>query len=165
MIKNIKLRIPCSAKDTTKKDAVGQFLVKLKLILHFIFREKKQEETFWDNWLFYLLVCNITFPSFSQSQLQHNHFFISQLNNLTRVQQYRTPEWKPFIFPSFTKPWFIYCPLKWIFRTKHSTGGINNKHKQCFTPYPTKINLTSEYFFRKQKQKTSWPKIHRAPDY
>ena len=37
-----------------------------------------------------------------------------------------TPEQKPFIFPSFTKPCFIYCPLKWIFQMKHSTGGINN---------------------------------------
>ena len=51
-----------------------------------------------------------------------------KLNALTRVQKYMTTEKKKRIFSSFIKSQFTYCPLVWMFCTKHSTGRINSIH-------------------------------------
>ena len=104
---------------------LDSFLRNWNQYCNFLYRERKQGETylFWDNGLLYLLVCNITFllpitiatATFSFLKL----WFDTSSKN-------RTADQKPFICPPFIKPWFIYCLLKQIFRTKQSTGGINN---------------------------------------
>ena len=35
------------------------------------------------------------------------------------------------IFSSFIKSQFTYCPLLWMFCTKHSIGRINSIHERC----------------------------------
>ena len=43
-----------------------------------------------------------------------------------------TTDQKKLIFSSFTiKSQFNYCPLIWIFCTKHSLHRINNIHERC----------------------------------
>ena len=42
-----------------------------------------------------------------------------------------TTDKKPRIFSSFIKSQFTYCPLVWMFCTKHSIGRINGIHERC----------------------------------
>ena len=97
MIKNINLRTSCSEKDTTKKDAVRQFPVKLNIAISYVENKNKKKR-------FGITDCFISLPTtllyFHSPNLNCNsHLLISQLNDLTRVPTYRTPEQKPFIFP------------------------------------------------------------------
>ena len=52
-----------------------------------------------------------------------------QFNALTRVQKYMTTDSKKRMFSSFIKSQFTYCPLVWMFCTKHSVGRINSIHE------------------------------------
>ena len=54
-----------------------------------------------------------------------------KFNALTRVQKYMTTDKKKRIFSSFIKSQFTYCPLVWMFCTKHSIGRINSIHERC----------------------------------
>ena len=45
-----------------------------------------------------------------------------KFNELTRLQQYMHTDKKKRIFSSFFKSKFTYCPLIWMFCTKHSIG-------------------------------------------
>ena len=42
-----------------------------------------------------------------------------------------TTDKKTRIFSSFSKSLFTYCPLIWMFCTKHSIGRINSIHERC----------------------------------
>ena len=42
-----------------------------------------------------------------------------------------TTDKKKSIFSSFIKSQFTYCPLVWMFCTKHSIGRINSIHERC----------------------------------
>ena len=50
---------------------------------------------------------------------------------LTRAKKYMTADKKKCIFSSFIKSQFTYCPLLWMFCTKHSIGRINSIHERC----------------------------------
>ena len=52
-----------------------------------------------------------------------------KFNALTRVQKYMTTDKKTRIFSLFIKLQFTYCPLIWMFCTKHSIGRINSIHE------------------------------------
>ena len=52
-----------------------------------------------------------------------------KFNAITRVQIYMTTDQKKCILSSFIKSQFTYCPLLWIFCTKHSIGRINSIHE------------------------------------
>ena len=52
-------------------------------------------------------------------------------NALRKVQKYMTTDQEKRIFSSFIKSQFTYCPLIWIFCTKHSIGRINSIHERC----------------------------------
>ena len=54
-----------------------------------------------------------------------------KFNALARVQKYMTTDKKNRIFSSFIKSQFTYCPLIWMFCTKHSIGRINSIHERC----------------------------------
>ena len=47
-------------------------------------------------------------------------------NALRRIQKYMTTDKKTRIFSSFIKSQSSYCPLAWMFCTKHFIGRINN---------------------------------------
>ena len=42
-----------------------------------------------------------------------------------------TADQKKRIFSSFIKSQLTYCPLIWMFCTKHSIGRINSIHERC----------------------------------
>ena len=54
-----------------------------------------------------------------------------KLNALTGVQTYLTTDQINRTSSSFIKSYFTYCPLIWMFCTKHSIGRINSIHERC----------------------------------
>ena len=54
-----------------------------------------------------------------------------EFNALTRIQKYMTTDRKKLIFPSVVKLQFTFCPLIWVFCTKHSLLRVNNIHERC----------------------------------
>ena len=61
-----------------------------------------------------------------------------KFNALTRVRKYMTAD-KKRIFSSFIKSQLTYCPLVWMFCTKHSIGRINSIHERC-------LRLIQQYY-------------------
>ena len=53
-----------------------------------------------------------------------------QLNYLTRVQKYMTPEQNTFLTSYFIKSQVNYCPLIWMFCLKKSLHRLNNIHER-----------------------------------
>ena len=66
-----------------------------------------------------------------------------KFNALTRVQNCMTTDQKKFIFSSFIKLQFTYCPLIWMFSIKRSLRRINNIHERC--PRLMQQNYRSEF--------------------
>ena len=54
-----------------------------------------------------------------------------KFNALKKVQKYITTDKKKLILSSFIESQFTYCPLVWMFCTKHSVGRINSIHGRC----------------------------------
>ena len=72
-----------------------------------------------------------------------------KFNALTRVQKYTTTD-KKIIFSYFIKSQFNYCPLVWMFCTKHSIGIVKSIHEQCLRliqqNYTSDLEVRLEYF-------------------
>ena len=65
----------------------------------------------------------------------------SKLNELTKVQKYMTNEHKNLIFSSFIKSQLIYCPLLWMFCSKHSLEEKpTHLTNLTYLAYQTKLN-------------------------
>ena len=68
---------------------------------------------------------------FATHSLYHTKTANKKFNALTRTQKYMTTDRKKLIFPSVIKLQFLYCPLTWVFCTKHSLLWVNNIHERC----------------------------------
>ena len=85
----------------------------------------------------------------------------SKLNELTKVQKYMTTEHKNLIFSSFIKSQLTYCPLLWMFCSKHSlVEKPTHLTNLTYLAYQTKLNPWFWNNFRRSKWKMISLKIY-----
>ena len=85
-----------------------------------------------------------------------------KFNALTRVQKYMTTDQKKRIFSSFIKSQFTYCPLVWMFCTKHSIGRINSIHERCLRLIQQNYASDFEVLLENSNEKSVHQKMHRT---
>ena len=78
-----------------------------------------------------LVVTNNNKLNFATHLLNITNNASIKFNALIRVQKYMTTDKKPHLFSSFTKLQSTYCPLIWMFCTKHSIGRISSTQERC----------------------------------